>query len=88
VEAHSEHNVQAAIVRSMGGTSWQRLRGGLPQPLTSMPYALLTDPTSPGHVYTGLSNGEVWHSADHGDTWHRLPLNVGGINRTLLLLPS
>ena len=86
-KAHSEQNARAAIVRSVGGTAWQRLRGGLPQPLSHMPYALLTDPTAPGHVYAGLSNGEVWLGTDYGDTWHHLPLNVGSINRTLLLLP-
>jgi photosystem II stability/assembly factor-like uncharacterized protein len=86
-KAHSEHNAQAVIVRSMGGADWQRLTGGLPQPLNAMPYALLTDPTAPGHVYAGLSNGQVWHSTDHGDTWGQLPLNLGSIQRTLLLLP-
>jgi photosystem II stability/assembly factor-like uncharacterized protein len=86
-KAHSERHAQAMIVRSMGGAAWQRLTGGLPQPLSSMPYALLTDPTAPGHVYAGLSNGEVWHSTDHGDTWRHLPLNLGSIHRTLLLLP-
>jgi photosystem II stability/assembly factor-like uncharacterized protein len=87
LKAHSEHNAQAAIVRSMGGTGWQPLAGGLPQPLNHMPYALLTDPSAPGDVYAGLSNGEVWHSTDHGDTWHQLPLSLGSIHRTLILLP-
>jgi photosystem II stability/assembly factor-like uncharacterized protein len=86
-KAHSEHYAHAVIVRSMGGAAWQRLTGGLPQPLNAMPYALLTDPTAPGHVYAGLSNGEVWHSTDHGDTWHRLPVHFEKIHRTLLLLP-
>lgn len=86
-KAHSDHHAQAVIVRSMGGAAWQRLRGGLPQPLESMPYALLTDPTDPCHVYAGLSNGDVWHSTDYGDTWRQLPLNLGSIQRTLLLLP-
>ena len=85
--AHSEHNAQAVIVRSIGGAAWQPLSGGLPQPLNHMPYALLTDPTAPGHVYTGLSNGEVWHSTDHGETWRRLPVQFGNIHRTLLLIP-
>ena len=61
--------------------------GGLPQPLNHMPYALLTDPAAPGHLYAGLSHGEVWHTADHGDTWQMLPLNLGHINRALILLP-
>src|SRR6266567_1308272 len=87
LKAHSEQNAQAAIVRSVGGASWQTLTGGLPQPLNHMPYALLTDPAAPGHVYAGLSNGEVWHSADHGDTWHKLPFCLKGIHRTLILLP-
>ncbi len=86
-KAHSEHNAQAAIFRSIGGAAWQPLAGGLPQPLNHMPYALLTDPVAPGHVYAGLSNGEVWHSTDHGETWHQLSLNLGNIHRTLLLLP-
>jgi hypothetical protein len=51
-----------------------------------MPYALLTDPTTPGHVYAGLSNGEVWHSTDYGDTWHLLPLHLGSIARVLIAL--
>lgn len=85
--AHSENHAQAVIVRSIGGAAWQPLSGGLPQPLNHMPYALLTDSNTPGHVYAGLSNGEIWHSADHGETWHQLPLNLGCIHRTLLLLP-
>jgi photosystem II stability/assembly factor-like uncharacterized protein len=86
MKAHSENQAQAAIVRSMGGAGWQPLSGGLPQPLNSMPYALLTDPSAPGQVYAGLSNGEVWHSVDHGDTWHQLPFRLRGIHRALLLL--
>jgi BNR/Asp-box repeat protein len=86
-KAHSEYHAQAVIVRSMGGAAWQRLTGGLPQPLNAMPYALLTDPTAPGHVYAGLSNGEVWHSTDYGDTWRQLPVHFENIQRTLLLLP-
>jgi photosystem II stability/assembly factor-like uncharacterized protein len=87
MKAHSENLAQAAIVRSMGRAGWQPLAGGLPQPLNYMPYALLTDSSAPGHVYAGLSNGEVWHSTDLGDTWHQLPLSLGSIQRTLLLLP-
>jgi photosystem II stability/assembly factor-like uncharacterized protein len=86
-KAHSEHDAQAVIVRSTGSPLWQPLAGGLPQPLNHMPYALLTDPNAPGHVYAGLSNGDVWHSTDHGDTWQQLPVNVGSVRRALLLLP-
>jgi photosystem II stability/assembly factor-like uncharacterized protein len=86
-KAHGEGNAQAVIVRSVGGSAWQRLTGGLPQPLNHMPYAVLTDPDAPGAVYAGLANGDVWHSVDYGDSWHQLPLSLGGIHRTLLLLP-
>ncbi len=47
---------------------------------------LLTDPAAPGHVYAGLSSGDVWHSADHGDTWQQLPFNLTGIHRSLVML--
>ncbi len=76
------------IARSRGGAGWQPLGGGLPRPLNDMPYALLTDPTAPGHVYAGLATGAVWHSPDYGDTWHPLNVHLGCIHRTLLLLPS
>ncbi len=85
MKAHSEHNAKAAIFRSTG-EGWQRLAGGLPQPLDYMPYALLADPEAPGEVYAGLSNGEVWHSADYGENWRRLPFNLGAINRDLIAL--
>jgi hypothetical protein len=51
-----------------------------------MAYALLTDPAAPGHLYAGLSNGDVWGSTDHGDTWRKLSFNLGGIHRTLIML--
>jgi len=90
MKAHGENDAQAHIFRSAGGAPWQKLalseaEGGLPQPLNHMPYALLTDPAAPGHLYTGLSNGKVWHSTDHGDTWKQLPFNLAGIHRTLIM---
>ena len=85
-KAHSGNNAQAHIFRSIDGGAWQKLEGGLPQPLNSMPYALLTSPAEPGHLYAGLSNGDVWHSADHGDTWRQLPFNLKNIERMLIML--
>jgi hypothetical protein len=84
-KAHSESNAQACIFRN-SGTAWYRLGGDLPQPLNHMPYALLTDPNAPGHVYAGLSNGDVFHSDDYGEYWGQLPFNMGGIHRTLVML--
>ena len=84
-KAHSENNAQAAIFR-WTGEGWQRLTGGLPQPLDFMAYALLTDPEAPGHLYAGLSNGEVWHSADYGESWRQLPFDLRAIHRDLIAL--
>jgi len=85
-KAHSASDAQAYIFRSAGGAAWQKLGGGLPQPLNHMPYALLTDRSAPGHIYAGLSNGDVWHSSDHGDAWQQLPFNLKGIHRSLIML--
>ena len=59
---------------------------GLPRPLDHMPYASLTDYRAPGHLYAGLSNGEVWHSADYGESWQQLPLSLKAIDRSLIML--
>jgi hypothetical protein len=85
-KAHDESKGQAEayIFRSMGGRPWEKLGGGLPQPLNYMPYAILTSPNEPGRVYAGLSNGDVWHSPDQGDTWERLPLRMPGNNRPMI----
>ena len=84
--AHREQQARASLFRMTEGGSWHQLFGGLPQPLTSMPYALLTDPIAPGHVYAGLGNGEVWHSSNHGEHWYQLPFTLGCIARTLIAL--
>ncbi|MGE5262577.1 MAG: WD40/YVTN/BNR-like repeat-containing protein [Acidobacteriota bacterium] len=84
--AHVDGEANAYIFRSAGGAPWQKLGGGLPQPLDYMAYALLTDPNAPGHVYAGLSNGAVWHSANYGDAWEKLPFKLPNINRTMIAL--
>lgn len=84
--AHRAGNAQAQIYRSVGGTAWRKLAGGLPEPIPHMPYALVIDPRAPGHLYAGLSNGDVWHTADYGTVWQRLPFTLGSIRRTLVLL--
>ena len=84
--AHIDGKANAYIFRSSGGAPWEKLGGGLPQPLDYMAYALLTDPGAPGHLYAGLSSGDIWFSADYGDTWDKLPLKMGGIHRTLIML--
>ncbi|MBI5829946.1 MAG: hypothetical protein HZB20_10510 [Chloroflexi bacterium] len=84
--AHIDGYTHAHIFRSMGGAPWEKLSGGLPQPLDYMAYALLTDLAAPGRLYAGLSNGDVWQTTDYGDSWHRLPFNLKGIHRSLAIL--
>jgi photosystem II stability/assembly factor-like uncharacterized protein len=76
---------EAYLYRSAGGADWQTI-GWEPHPMQHMPVALVTDPAAPGHLYAGLTNGDVWHSGDYGDTWHRLPFNLKGIWISLILL--
>jgi len=84
--AHNDGKAEAYIFRSVGGRPWQKLEGGLPQPLQNMPYALITDLREPGRIYAGLSNGDVWTSHDQGESWTQMPFNLGSIHRTLVML--
>jgi hypothetical protein len=84
--AHVDGQANANIYRASGGAPWEKLGGGLPQPLDYMAYALITDPEAAGHLYAGLSNGDVWFTGDYGDSWQQLPFNLGGIHRTLIML--
>lgn len=79
-------NAEAHIYRCQAGGVWERLAGGLPQPLDYMPYALICDRDAPGHLYAGLSNGDVWHTADYGDSWQPLPVNLGTVWATMVML--
>lgn len=83
--AHVDGHAHASLYRSSGGADWERLTGGLPQPLDHMAYGLATDPGRPGRIYAGLANGEVWWSEDHGDSWSRLPVDLGGVRRAFLV---
>lgn len=84
-QAHVDGAANSFIFRKAAGAAWEKLGGGLPQPMPYLAYTLLTDPRAPGHVYAGLGNGEVWHSADYGDSWHRLPFNLERVGRMILV---
>jgi hypothetical protein len=84
--AHVDGQANAYIFRSTGGAPWEKLKGGLPDPLNYMAYALLTDPQAPGHLYAGLSNGDVWFSEDYGDNWQQLSFNLPAIARTMVMV--
>jgi len=84
--AHGGGAARAHIFRATEDGGWHKLSGGLPAPLPAMPYALLTDPAAPGCLYAGLGNGDIWQTADYGATWARLPLALGGIQRSLIMV--
>jgi hypothetical protein len=83
--AHVIGKSRAAIYRSSGGAAWEKLGGGLPDPLNYMANDLVTDPAAPGHIYAGLANGDVWHSVNYGDTWTKMPFNLGRIHRMVVI---
>jgi photosystem II stability/assembly factor-like uncharacterized protein len=74
--AHGRRDPQARIFRRRDG-SWDALAGGLPEPLHSMPYALVA---ADGRLFAGLANGEIWESRDAGDTWRKLELHGDGLD--------
>jgi hypothetical protein len=86
VRAHSG-DADAAIYRSRSGEPWQRLHGGLPDPLRGMPYALLPGP-APGQLVAGLSSGELWESGDAGESWTRLGFRFPRIERSMVRLEA
>ena len=63
---------QARIFRRAREGGWVPLAGGLPEPLPSMPYALVA---ADGRLFAGLANGELWESRDRGDTWRQCSLS-------------
>lgn len=85
-KAHVEGKAEAFIYRKAGNSPWEKLNGGLPQPLPHMPYALLPDRDAPGHLYAGLSNGDVWHTFDYGDHWQQLLFNLRNIWTAMIML--
>ena len=48
--------------------------------------ALFTGRGASGQIYAGLSNGAIWQSADYGEHWEQLPVSLGRIGRSLVML--
>ena len=69
--AHGRRDPQALLYRRRGQGVWQPLGGGLPEPLPSMPYALVA---AEGRLFAGLADGRIWASDDRGDSWIALRL--------------
>jgi photosystem II stability/assembly factor-like uncharacterized protein len=81
--AHGGGDPQAHVYRRRNG-GWETLSGGLPDPLPSMPYALVA---TDDRVFAGLANGELWESRDRGDTWQRCEVR-GELTRLQALAPA
>ena len=69
--AHGGGDPQARIYRRRAAEPWRPLAGGLPEPLSAMPYALLA---SDGRLFAGLADGQLSESRDGGDSWTALSL--------------
>jgi photosystem II stability/assembly factor-like uncharacterized protein len=83
-QAYGEQ-AEAYLYRMSGGAGWQPI-GWHDHPLPQMPIALATVPDAPGHLFAGLTYGDVWHSADCGESWQKLPLNLGGVWRSMIVI--
>jgi photosystem II stability/assembly factor-like uncharacterized protein len=70
--AHGGGDPEARIFRRQAGEPWRPLRGGLPEPLPAMPYALAAED---GRLFAGLADGQIWESSDRGETWHACSLH-------------
>jgi hypothetical protein len=84
MQAHGPRSAEAHLYRWEGQGPWERLSGGLPDPLDSMPYALTT---VDGTLFAGLADGELYRSDDRGDGWEPLPLRGDSLARVLALAP-
>jgi photosystem II stability/assembly factor-like uncharacterized protein len=63
--AHGGRDPQAHIYRRRD-SRWEKVGGGLPEPIPAMPYALVA---ADGRVFAGLADGQIWESRDRGGSW-------------------
>jgi hypothetical protein len=75
-QAHFGGPAGAGLYRWEGSGPWQRIEEGLPRPLNSMPYALVS--TTAG-LFAGLADGRIFSSEDRGDSWRELPVGTGSV---------
>ncbi|MCX2727073.1 hypothetical protein OO015_06130 [Thermomicrobium sp. 4228-Ro] len=69
---------QARIFRRYGSEPWRPVEG-LPDPLPSMPYALLVPPAEPRTLYAGFRDGTLWRGLDLGASWQPLPVRLDAV---------
>jgi hypothetical protein len=75
-QAHFGGPAGAGLYRWEGSGPWQPIQEGLPRPLNSMPYALVS---STAGLFAGLANGRIFSSDDRGDSWQELPVSTGSL---------
>ena len=83
--AHANGRAQAHLYRWRAEGRWERLSGGLPQPLDAMPYALVAHD---GRVFAGLSDGALYVSEDAGSSWTRASLSGDRLSRIVALVAA
>jgi hypothetical protein len=84
MQAHGSRSAEAHIYRWQGDGPWERLTGGLPDPLESMPYAVAT---VDGALFAALSDGQTYRSDDRGESWRPLTLEGDSLERVLAFAP-
>jgi photosystem II stability/assembly factor-like uncharacterized protein len=82
--AYSENPTAYLYRRGLEG-NWVPI-GWEPHPLSETPTILVPSPSQAGRLFVGLKNGDIWHSGDYGDTWNQLPINLGAIWHSLIIL--
>jgi len=82
-KAHRGGCAEAYIYRWRGSGPWQRLEGGLPQPLESYPYALAIGEAD---LYAALGDGRIFVSRDRGDHWDLLKIDGTPPGRCLAIM--
>ena len=80
--AHGRRDPEAPALPPPRMAAGERWRGGLPEPLPSMPYALLAES---GRVLAGLADGQLWESHDRGTSWCRCVIEGDAPTRLVAL---
>jgi hypothetical protein len=68
----------ARIFRRVADQPWRPVEG-LPDPLPSMPYALLIPPGEPRMLYVGFRDGRLWRGRELGSIWEELPVRLDSV---------
>jgi photosystem II stability/assembly factor-like uncharacterized protein len=52
--------------------TWERLSGGLPEPIAAAPRCTGGDPEDPDAVFVGMTDGSVWMTEDGGESFRQI----------------